>query len=457
MNSRLRLLLLAAAWAPAAFAQLQLTQVVAGVERPVGAVFSFGSIDAGDSVGASFRLRNTGAAPIPLTPIAVLGTAFLWVAPPTPASLSPQAALDFAVSFQPSTPGSYSATLAASGTTVLLTGVAAPALTWQVITASGMQPLNPPVDFGNVMLGSSSTLRFTVVNQTAQAMVVPAIAVSGTDFRLDGDSPSGTLLPPLASGVFAVVFTPGAATQRNGGLAAGSHSYALTGTGQAPPLPKPFMSIDVASPTSGQQGSLAVTFDSASTVTASGAVTMSFSPGAGVPAGSAVDPAMGFSSGGLTAPFTVAAGDNRAHFGAESSAAFATGTTAGTITFTIVFGNSTSQQSITILPAAVGLTSVQATRQAGSITAEVTGFDNTRSAGRISFTFYDAAGIAITPGTISVDSSAAFANYFRSAGLGGAFSLTAVFPVTGNISQIAALDLEMPNSAGTARSARIVF
>lgn len=457
MNGRFLRALLVAAWSPAAIAQLQLTQVSAGVERPVGAVFSFGSIDAGDSAGASFRLHNTGAAPVPLTPITVLGGAFLLVAAPQPASLNPQADFDFAISFQPGTAGSYSATLQASGIAVLLTGVAQPALTWQTITSSGMQPLAGPVDFGAVPLGSSSTVRFAVVNQTPQTMVVPAITVSGTDFKLEGDSPSGTSLPPLASATFAVGFAPTAATQRSGSLAAGGHTFVLNGTGQAPPLPKASLNIDLGSPHSGQQGSVTVAFDSASPLAASGTVTVSFSPAAGTPGAAEIDPAIAFASGGLTAPFTVAAGDNRAWFGVQPSAAFATGTTAGSITFTLVFGGTTSQQTVTIAPAAVGLTTLQATRQSGSITVAVTGFDNTRTAGKLSFTFYDAAGNAIAPGTISTDSSSDFANYFRRSGVGGTFSLTAVFPVTGNISQVAAFDLEMPNSAGTARSSRTAF
>jgi hypothetical protein len=453
MRARVRIALLAVAFAPAALGQLQLTQVVAGTERPVGAVFSFGSIDAGDSTGASFRLRNTGSAAASLSPVTVLGTAFLLVAAPVPASLAPQATFDFTVSFQPSSVGSYSATLQASGTTVVLTGVAAPALTWQTITPSGVQPLAGPLDFGTVVLGSTASVRLLVLNQTAQPMIVPAVAVSGTDFRLAAESPSGTMLQPLDSAAFTIAFAPTAAGARSGTLTAGTHTYALGGTGKAPPLPNASMKIDLASVRSAQQGVITVALDSPSASAASGTVTMSFSP---APA-STTDPAITFASSGLTAAFTVAAGDDRATFGQQPSAAFSTGTTAGAITFTLSFGNSTSQQTLTIAPAAVGLAGVQATRQANSITLQATGFDNTRSAGKLAFTFYDATGNAIPPGAITVDSTTDFASYFRTSGLGGAFSLTAVFPVTGNVSQIAAFDFQMTNSAGVAQSSRTAF
>lgn len=457
MRTRLRLALLLAACAPAALAQLQLTEVAGGTERPVAAVFSLGSIDAGESAAALFRLRNTGTATVPFTPISVLGTAFLLIAAPQPATLSPQGAFDFTISFQPPAAGSYSATLQASGITVLLTGVAVPALTWQMITSAGPQPLGSPVDFGGILLGASRSIRFAVLNQTPQAMVVPAIAVSGADFKLDGDSPSGTLLQPLASASFAVMFTPTVAAPRSGSLAAGSHTYDLAGTGQAPPMPKASMTIDAGNSRSAQQGAVAVTLDAPSPVAASGTVSMSFAPAPGTFSAPSADPTIAFASGGLTSAFTVAAGDNRAYFGVQPSATFSTGTTAGTITFTLAFGTAASQQAVTIAPAAVGLTTVQATRQAASITVQAAGFDNTRSAGKLSFTFYDAAGNPIPPGTIAVDSSADFSNYFRGSALGGTFSLTAVFPVTGNSSQVAAFELDMTNAAGTARSGRVAF
>jgi hypothetical protein len=449
--------LLLAACSSAVFAQVQLFQVSGGAAQPVAPIFSFGTIDAGDSAAVSFRLLNTGAASAPVAALAVLGTGFVLVAPPPPASLDPQASFDFVVSFQPPAAGSYSATLQAAGVSVLLTGSATPALTYQWIGPAGTQPLNGPLYFGAVTLGSSAALRVSAVNQTGQPLLVPAIVVSGGDFALAGTSPSGTLLQPLDSAAFSIVFTPSQPAARSGSLAIGTHTFALSGTGQAPTLPKASLSLNLAQAGSAQQGTIAVTLDSASPTAASGTIAMSFTPAAGIPAAAAADPAIGFAAGGLTATFTVAAGDNRTYFGVQPSAPFATGTTAGTINFTLAFGGATAQQAVTVAPAAAGLTAVAATRQSGAITVQATGFDNTRSAGKLSFTFYDASGNPISPGAIAADATTGFASYFGTSGLGGVFALNAVFPVTGSPSQVAAFDFQISNSAGTTRSARTSF
>jgi len=450
--------LLLAACSSAMFAQLQLFQVSGGAAQAVAPIFSFGTIDAGDSAAVSFRLLNIGAASAPVATLAVLGTGFVLVAPPPPASLDSQASFDFVVSFQPAAAGSYSATLQAAGVSVLLTGSATPALTYQWTgPGAGTQPLNGPLYFGAVTLGSSATLRVSAVNQTGQPLLVPAIVVSGTDFALAGPSPSGMLLQPFDSAAFAIVFTPSQAAARSGSLAIGTHAFALSGTGQAPTLPKASVSLNLAQAGSAQQGTLAVTFDAASPTSASGTITMSFAAAAGIPAAAAADPAIGFASGGLTATFTLAAGDNRAWFGVQPSVPFATGTTAGTITFTLAFGGATTQQTITVAPAPVSLTAVTATRQSAAITVQADGFDNTRSAGKLSFTFYDASGNSISPGAIAADATTGFASYFGTSGLGGVFALTAVFPVTGNPSQVVAFDFQITNSAGATRSARTSF
>jgi hypothetical protein len=87
----------------------------------------------------------------------------------------------------------------------------------------------------------------------------------------------------------------------------------------------------------------------------------------------------------------------------------------------------------------------------------VTGCDNTRTAGPLAFTFFDAAGNTVAPGAIHTDATANFASYFQNSGLGGVFLLTALFPVTGDPSQISAFQVQIGNSAGTAQSARTAF
>jgi hypothetical protein len=88
----------------------------------------------------------------------------------------------------------------------------------------------------------------------------------------------------------------------------------------------------------------------------------------------------------------------------------------------------------------------------------MTAYDNTYSASKLSFNFYDKNGTLLTPGGISVDSTQAFKNYFFVNNVaGGAFTLQAQFPVTGDITSIASADVSIQNANGQTQSQRLVF
>lgn len=152
-------------------------------------------------------------------------------------------------------------------------------------------------------------------------------------------------------------------------------------------------------------------------------------------------------------PFTFNAGDVVATFSSGYSTTFQTGTTAGTITFTAQAGSSSSQQSITIPPEEVGFTALEDIPDQGSMQVQVTGFDNTRSAGQLAFTFYDANGDLLAPGTVSANGTSAFSQYFATSA-GGSFVLNVVFPVSGDASLITFFQVSITNSAGTSTTAR---
>jgi hypothetical protein len=98
---------------------------------------------------------------------------------------------------------------------------------------------------------------------------------------------------------------------------------------------------------------------------------------------------------------------------------------------------------------------VKAARTASGIQVQLTGYDNTRSTGEILFTFFDAAGNALTPGGIRVDASVDFARYFTASDLGGLFTVKADFPVTGDASRITGVEVQISNGVGSTRSQRI--
>jgi hypothetical protein len=78
------------------------------------------------------------------------------------------------------------------------------------------------------------------------------------------------------------------------------------------------------------------------------------------------------------------------------------------------------------------------------------GYDNNRSISSVVFTFHTASGAVVSPGAMTVDLTQNFASYFQTnLQIGGSFMLTAAFPVTGDISQIASVTTVFKNSAGT--------
>jgi hypothetical protein len=267
--------------------------------------------------------------------------------------------------------------------------------------------------------------------------------VQGADFALLAAANSGQALEPHQGGEFTIVFTPQTTGARQGLLVIGDRSYSLLGTGVDPPLPKPAISLDLKPTASAQQGIVIVRFDAPAQTAGTGSVTLDFR-------GSA-DATIAFASGGRSATFPIAPGDQQAVL------PFQTGTTAGVLTFTARIGGSIDQQSVTIAAAPPGIGSVQGVRSTGAVEVRITGFDNTRSLGALSFTFYDAAGTVIGPGAIRADAAADFARYFAASDLGGVFLLRAVFPVTGDAAMVASCEVTLTNSAGSAKTQRTSF
>lgn len=440
--------------APAAHAQFKLYQTSCSAGQPVGTLFSFGSVYSNLPDPVTFCLLNTTSQTQTMTLLSVSGVGFSLLGAAAPTSVKAGGSVTFTVTFEGATTGSYSGSLDTTGISVLLTANVAPALTYQVQSPSGASTLGAaPVDFGSVQVGASATLNFLAVNQTTAALTVDAIGVAAGDFALAGPSPSGTTLDPQASAGFSIRFSPTAAGTRTAVLAIGSRQFTLTGTGAPLPLPTPALSVTLGEAQSAQQGSVAVSFGAAAGTAGSGTVTLSFE----AQTAGATDPGIVFATGGRTAQFTFNKGDTAASFGAGSSAAFQTGTTAGTLTLEAQIGNSVSQQSVVIAPAVIGVAAVTGTRQASAVTVDVTGFDNTRTAGKLSFTFYDSAGNIILPGAIGADSTAAFSSYFASSGDGGQFALAAYFPVNGDPSKVSGFMVQLVNTAGTATTTRASF
>jgi hypothetical protein len=438
----LTLFFLAIGTTPVAHAQFTLFVVEGTTEKAAPSVYDFGSLYAGESSSAHFRLRNTSSAPATLSVLTVAGVGFGLTAPDRPIGVAPGNAVDLSVTFGAADTGAYSAALRAEGIAILLTATVVPRLTYTVDPPSSAR-FPGPLDFGSVVPGSSVRRRIVMQNQTQQVLTVPAIGVLGADFALVGTPPSGQALAPLQGGDFTIAFTPHSRGASAGTLTLGDRTYPLLGTGSDPPLPKPSLSLNLPRAASAQQGELIVRFDAPAAGGGMGTATMDFL--------GSTDSGISFASGGRSATFPIAPGD------VQAVLPFQTGTSAGVLTFTAQIGSASDQRSVTIAAAAPGITAVQGVRSSSSLEVLITGYDNTRSLGALSFTFYDANGNAIGPGAIGADASGDFAKYFAGSDLGGVFLLRAVFPVGGDATQVASCEATLANSAGSAKTQRTSF
>ena len=434
-------LLLALFLAPAAHAQFNLILVDGNTEHAAPAVYDFGSLYSGESASAHFRVRNVSSAPASLTILDVAGVGFTLTSPTLPIGLAPQGAIDLTVVFGAFDTGAYSASLHSDGIAILLTATLAPRLTYRMDVPGA--PFPGPVDFGSVVAGSGVERGITFRNETSLVLTVPSISVQGTDFAFLAPAPSGQAIQPGQGGEFAIVFSPQTIGPRQGSLVIGDRTYPLLGTGVDPALPKPTVSLDLKQTASAQQGTMIVRFDAPAQSRGTGTATLDFQ--------GASDSTIVFASGGRSTTFAIAPGD------VQAALPFQTGTTAGVLTFTAQVGAASDRQSVTIAAAAPVISTVQAVRSAGAVEIQVTGFDNTRTLGALSFTFYDAAGNPLSSGAIRTDAAADFTRYFAASDLGGVFLLRAVFPVTGDATLVASCDATLANSAGSAKTQRTYF
>jgi hypothetical protein len=91
---------------------------------------------------------------------------------------------------------------------------------------------------------------------------------------------------------------------------------------------------------------------------------------------------------------------------------------------------------------------VQAVRESPNLIVTMSGYDNTYSAGLLSFTFYDPNGKAIGS-PIQIDATANFKQlFFNNDTQGGLFSLEASFPVAGDVTQVGSVMVGVSNSLG---------
>jgi centrosomal CEP192-like protein len=442
-----------------AFAQLQLFQFDGTNDTAVsaGATVNVGSAAPSDTVVTRFHVQNPGPGPATFQTLSIAGSGFqITTAPSLPYIIASGSEAEFDVNFvAPISPGIYSALLLVNGLRFTLQGTSAPAAVLALAGSQSPLAAGAVINFGSVLQGGSQLQGFTLTNTGTASLTVAILAVSGTEFS----GPIGLAAPiALAAGQtasFQVAFQPKNGQSAQGTLQVDQRSFSLTGQGLAPPLPGASITFASTLGASAQQNSVSIPLAAASQVSGTGTLTMQFHPSV---QGVADDAAIQFLSGPLRiATVTINPGDSAANFSGQSSLAFQTGTTAGTIVFTLTLPNSTQQASLTIPPAPTYIDTAGAVRRVGYVDLSFSGFDNTYSASQIAFTFYNKTGVAVSPGAITVNAASYFSQYFASSTVGGMFGLLASFPVTGDLTQLASFSFAITNSVGVVTTQQVTF
>ena len=440
----------------AAFAQLQLFTFDGTTEKPVSAITDLGTVPAGDSRDVRIRARNNTAAAIALQSVALAGSGFsITSAPSLPFLVAPTNFAEVRVRFSATALGSYSATLAVNSIQTLLRASVVASATISVVnnTVASLLTSGATLDFGRVQKGHSAVQQLRVANGNDAKVTIQSCAVSGDAFHAAALQCPMALAPGDAI-IISVSFDPKTAGSQTGTLSLDTRTFALVGVAFDPPLPQP--SIAFNSPlSSATQQHLSIQLASIAESSGDGTVSMTFQPAS---AGMVDDPAVRFtSSGARTLSFHVKEGDLTGTFPNGVDTVFQTGTTAGVIVFRVKLGDYDQSFPFSIAPAPMYVDHASASRRVSDLDVSITGFDNTGTAGRFSFTFFDKSGNTVQPGAIRADWSESFFNYFRSSKAGGSFTMRATCPVSGDASQIAGVELEMTNSTGTTKTARLSF
>jgi trimeric autotransporter adhesin len=211
-----------------------------GTATPANLVFSptsldFGTILVGSTSTLPIQITNVSAAPAVFNGILATGDYTTSGTCPTPGNvLAPSANCTIQIAFTPTQPGTRTGTLSVntSLTTLPLTA----ALTG--IGAQSQLQINPAsLTFGDIVLGTSSTLTLTLANSGTASINSLALAISG-DYAITAPCAITTLAPGSSCSV-TITFTPTATGTRAGTLTVASTDQSspaivpLTGTGIA--------------------------------------------------------------------------------------------------------------------------------------------------------------------------------------------------------------------------------
>jgi hypothetical protein len=206
----------------------------------------------------------------------------------------------------------------------------------------------------------------------------------------------------------------------------------------------------------GSQPTFGIALGSAFPAPIEGTVTLAFTPAGGGPA----DPDVRFANGGTTLNFAIPTGSLNAVPAAGTLFAFSAGTTAGTVTLTVVarsngqvlLPNPAAVRTIRIEAAGPTISSVRINRTATGFEVLVIGFSNTRQMTSGNLRFNPAPGVTLASAEFPIN-VAPFQTWYASAAsaaFGTQFLLTIPFTVAdGTAASLSSVLVTLTNSSGS--------
>ncbi|MGA7622117.1 MAG: choice-of-anchor D domain-containing protein [Candidatus Acidiferrales bacterium] len=398
---------------------------------------NFGNVLLGANGSVALTLTNSGTASVTVSQATASGTGFSMTGLSMPVTLAAGQSTSFAAKFAPTAAGSATGSIS-----VVSTAPGSPmviALRGAGTTGQAQLTMSPAsVSYGNVAVGSSANQTITLTNAGNAALTITQVSPSGTGFSVGGVNLPLTINAGNSVPITAI-FAPTTASATTGSISIVSNApgspaaIALSGTGIQGQLGANPATVNFGSVNVGSSGSQSITL----TNSGSGSVTISQATASG----------NGFSMNGLSAPVTIAAGQ-QASFTVKYAPASA-GSASGSVSIvsnapssplvvSLAGSGTAAQPQLTISPASVSFGNVAA-GSSGSQTVTLTNNGNAT----LTISQFSASGAPFTvtgvslPITISAGSSASVTSVFTPTSAGAATgSISVVSNAPGGLSAI---------------------
>jgi hypothetical protein len=166
----------------------------------------FKTVAIGQTGTQTLHVSNSGTAPLQISQISLSSKLFAFSGPSVPRTVLPSQGLDYTLTFAPSAVGNANASISIASNAPQSTVSVSLAGVGEKVTAA-LQLTPTSLNFGNLLLNSTSTQNVTLQNTTTSKISISGVTVVGAGFGLSSLSP-GFSLSPSQKLTFQVWFKP---------------------------------------------------------------------------------------------------------------------------------------------------------------------------------------------------------------------------------------------------------